>query len=126
MLNFLLSFCPSIGTIFMRKDFARRTVRFLTSLDFLAFAFYDDSENSAIHLYSTCYAFLISLLLVTPVCKYFIVEQILKKIKHAGFKISAQKEISLTKELASQFYGEHEGKDFFNGLTDYMSRYLFI
>ncbi len=49
-------------------------------------------------------------------------EQIVDTIQQSGFKISAQKEINLTKELAAQFYKEHEGKEFFNGLTDYMSR----
>eukprot|EP00794_Sanderia_malayensis_P017266 gene17266-18990_t len=48
-------------------------------------------------------------------------EEILENIRQAGFKISAQKEINLTKDLASQFYKEHEGKEFFDGLTDYMS-----
>jgi len=48
-------------------------------------------------------------------------EEIVEQIKQAGFKISAQKEISLSKELASQFYEEHQGKEFFDGLTDYMS-----
>ncbi|XP_065051819.1 thioredoxin domain-containing protein 3 homolog isoform X2 [Rhopilema esculentum] len=48
-------------------------------------------------------------------------EEILKKIEEAGFKISAQKEVHLTKDLAAQFYKEHEGKEFYDGLTDYMS-----
>ena len=46
------------------------------------------------------------------------------KIEEAGFKISAQKEVHLTKDLAAQFYKEHEGKEFYDGLTDYMSRYF--
>ena len=50
-------------------------------------------------------------------------DTIVQKIKEAGFKIQLEKEVHLTKDLASQFYQEHEGKDFFNGLTDYMSRY---
>ena len=48
----------------------------------------------------------------------------IKKIQEAGFKISAQKEVNLTKELASTFYSEHDGKEFFDSLTNYMSRYL--
>ncbi|XP_032239507.2 thioredoxin domain-containing protein 3 homolog isoform X3 [Nematostella vectensis] len=48
-------------------------------------------------------------------------ELIKQRIKEAGFKIQLQKEVTLSKELASQFYHEHEGKDFFEGLTDYMS-----
>ncbi|XP_028393484.1 thioredoxin domain-containing protein 3 homolog isoform X2 [Dendronephthya gigantea] len=48
-------------------------------------------------------------------------EQIVDRIKEAGFRIISRKDVGLTKELAGQFYHEHEGKDFFNGLTDYMS-----
>ena len=46
----------------------------------------------------------------------------MQRIKEAGFGISLQKEVTLTKELAQQFYHEHEGKEFFSGLTDYMTR----
>ncbi|XP_066915597.1 thioredoxin domain-containing protein 3 homolog isoform X3 [Clytia hemisphaerica] len=48
-------------------------------------------------------------------------ELIMSKIKEAGFKISAHKEVTLTKDLASMFYKEHEGKDFFSSLTDFMA-----
>ena len=51
-------------------------------------------------------------------------EEVLQKIKEAGFKIQFEKEVTLTKELASQFYQEHQGKDFYEHLTDYMSRYV--
>lgn len=47
----------------------------------------------------------------------------MQRIKEAGFKIQFEKEVTLTKDVASQFYQEHEGKDFFEGLTDYMARY---
>ena len=46
----------------------------------------------------------------------------MQRIKEAGFKIQFEKEVTLTKDLASQFYHEHEGKDFFEGLTDHMTR----
>lgn len=49
-------------------------------------------------------------------------EEVIQHIKEAGFKIQFEKEVNLTKDLASQFYHEHEGKDFFDGLTDHMSR----
>ena len=49
-------------------------------------------------------------------------EEVIQKIKEAGFKIQFEKEVTLTKELASQFYQEHQGKDFYEHLTDYMSR----
>lgn len=57
-------------------------------------------------------------------CFHFVTDKIVDRIKEAGFRIISRKDVGLTKELASQFYQEHEGKDFFNGLTDYMSRYL--
>ena len=48
----------------------------------------------------------------------------IQRIKEAGFKIQIEKEVSLTKELAAQFYHEHEGKEFYDGLTDHMARYI--
>lgn len=33
-----------------------------------------------------------------------------------------QKELTLTKEQAEEFYKEHEGKDFYDSLTTHMSR----
>lgn len=53
-------------------------------------------------------------------------ELIMKKIKEAGFKISAHKEVTLNKELASMFYKEHEGKEFFDSLTNFMARFSFL
>lgn len=52
-------------------------------------------------------------------------EDVIQRIKEAGFKIQFEKEVTLTKELASQFYREHDGKEFFEGLTDHMSRYIY-
>lgn len=51
-------------------------------------------------------------------------DSILKKIKEAGFDIAYEKELTLTKEQAGEFYREHEGKDFFDSLTTHMSRYV--
>lgn len=48
-------------------------------------------------------------------------DAIINKIKESGFRIISRKNVGLSKELATQFYHEHDGKDFFNGLTDYMS-----
>ena len=50
----------------------------------------------------------------------------IQRIKEAGFKIQIEKEVSLTKELAAQFYHEHEGKEFYDGLTDHMARYIHL
>ena len=45
------------------------------------------------------------------------------KIKEAGFKVSLSKETTLTKEMAEQLYADHKGKQFFDELTDTMSRF---
>ena len=49
-------------------------------------------------------------------------EAILSKIQEAGFTVSLSKETHLTKEMAEQLYHEQKGKEFFNDLTDLMSR----
>lgn len=49
-------------------------------------------------------------------------DAILAKISEAGFEVAFQKELTLTKEQAEEFYKEHEGKDFFDSLTTHMSR----
>ena len=54
----------------------------------------------------------------------FPTDSILDKIKEAGFDIALQKELTLTKEQAGEFYKEHEGKDFYDSLTTHMSRYV--
>ena len=50
------------------------------------------------------------------------VEAILSKVQEAGFTVSLSKETHLTKEMAEQLYTEQRGKEFFNELTDMMSR----
>ena len=52
-------------------------------------------------------------------------DAILAKIHEAGFQVAMEKELSLTKEQAMQFYKEHEGKDFFDSLTTHMSRCVY-
>ena len=42
-------------------------------------------------------------------------------IENAGPKIIAQKMIKLSKEQASMFYAEHQGKPFFDNLVNFMS-----
>ena len=49
-------------------------------------------------------------------------EAILSKVQEAGFTVSLSKETHLTKEMAEQLYHEQKGKEFFNDLTDLMSR----
>lgn len=46
---------------------------------------------------------------------------ILAMINQAGFKISAIKSTRLSKEEAEKFYEMHRGKEFFDGLCNFMS-----
>ena len=38
-----------------------------------------------------------------------------------GVEIFAQKEVQLTKEMGEEFYAEHKGKPFYEGLVEYIS-----
>lgn len=49
-------------------------------------------------------------------------DNILDKIKEAGFQVSLTKETHLTKEMAEQLYSQQKGKEFYNDLTNIMSR----
>ena len=49
-------------------------------------------------------------------------DEILAKITEAGFKVAMQKEITLTKEQAEDFYKEHKEESYFEELTTRMSR----
>lgn len=48
-------------------------------------------------------------------------EMIYNQIRSSGFHIAAQKETTLTKEVAEQFYSEHKEKEFFGELTEFMT-----
>lgn len=48
-------------------------------------------------------------------------EEIMDKIREAGFRIAARKETEIPRELAEQLYKGQEGKDFFNDLVDHMT-----
>ncbi|NWW27477.1 TXND3 protein, partial [Falcunculus frontatus] len=48
-------------------------------------------------------------------------DEIMKKVKEAGFSISRVKEQALTREMAAQFYKDHKGKPFFEQLVDCMT-----
>jgi len=48
-------------------------------------------------------------------------EEILKDVEHRGFKILFQKEYQFSEELARNFYSEHDGKSFFEGLIRQMT-----
>ena len=43
------------------------------------------------------------------------------EIEAAGLRIVAQKRVKMTREQAERFYGEHEGKPFFEELVSFMS-----
>ncbi|NXS09687.1 TXND3 protein, partial [Neodrepanis coruscans] len=49
-------------------------------------------------------------------------DEIMKKVKDAGFSISKIKEEALTREMAAQFYKDHEGKPFFEELVSCMTQ----
>lgn len=65
-------------------------------------------------LASTPFQSRLSLLVTLP-------DDILQKVKDAGFTISKIKEESLTREMAAQFYEDHEGKPFFEDLLSCMT-----
>nr|XP_038030027.1 thioredoxin domain-containing protein 3 [Anas platyrhynchos] len=48
-------------------------------------------------------------------------DDIMQKVKDAGFTISKIKEKALTREMATQFYKDHEGKPFFEELVARMT-----
>lgn len=45
---------------------------------------------------------------------------IIQIIEEKGFRVAAMKKTQFSKDQAMAFYGEHQGKDFFEGLTDFM------
>lgn len=49
-------------------------------------------------------------------------DEILEKIKEAGFQIALQRTVQLTKQQAEDFYSEHVGQPYFEELTNDMSR----
>jgi nucleoside diphosphate kinase len=50
------------------------------------------------------------------------VEDIMSRIREAGFLVVVEREIQMTKEMAQEFYKEHAGKGFYEELTGWMSR----
>ncbi|KAG5454464.1 Thioredoxin domain-containing protein 3 [Clonorchis sinensis] len=48
-------------------------------------------------------------------------DSILEKIKEAGFVVASQKEVTLSKEQAEDYYKEHRGETYFGELTTMMS-----
>ncbi|MDV7105299.1 nucleoside-diphosphate kinase [Vibrio sp. TH_r3] len=50
-----------------------------------------------------------------------LIGEIYNRIEKAGLNIIAAKMLHLTDEQASGFYAEHEGKEFFSGLKEFMT-----
>jgi len=48
-------------------------------------------------------------------------DSIISEISKNGFTIAASKEFRFSKEQAEQFYGEHKGKSFYDGLISFMT-----
>lgn len=49
-------------------------------------------------------------------------QDIIQKIREAGFDIVQEKRVSLSREQAQLFYREHEARPFYSELTEWMSR----
>jgi nucleoside-diphosphate kinase len=50
-----------------------------------------------------------------------IIGEVIKRLESNDFKIMAMKMVHLTKKQAEGFYAVHQGKPFFESLTDFMS-----
>ena len=48
-------------------------------------------------------------------------DEIIVKIKEGGFNLVKGKELNLSREKMEEFYSEHKGKPFFEGLIDFMT-----
>uniref|UniRef100_A0A8W8L7M3 Nucleoside diphosphate kinase-like domain-containing protein n=1 Tax=Magallana gigas TaxID=29159 RepID=A0A8W8L7M3_MAGGI len=48
-------------------------------------------------------------------------DEIIDRIHESGFRIAAQKETNLTRELAEEFYAEHKGKEYYDDLVEHMT-----
>ncbi|XP_042673343.1 thioredoxin domain-containing protein 3 [Centrocercus urophasianus] len=62
-----------------------------------------------------------TLALIKPAAAKNHKDEIMQKVKDAGFTISKVKEEALTREMATQFYKDHEGKPFFEELVACMT-----
>ena len=50
-----------------------------------------------------------------------LIGEVVKRIEESGLKVVAMKMIKMTKEQAKGFYKVHEGKPFYESVTDFMS-----
>ena len=54
---------------------------------------------------------------------FILTDEIMQRIREAGFHIAARKETSLTEEVAKQFYEEQDGKEYYEDLVNHMTRF---
>jgi len=60
--------------------------------------------------------------MVKPDCvQRRLVGEVIKRFENAGMKIVAMKFMSMTRELAEKHYAVHKGKDFYDGLLEYIT-----
>ena len=59
--------------------------------------------------------------IVIMYCVSCLSEEILAKIKEAGFTVALSKELTLTKEQAAEFYKEQSDKEYYDSLCTHMS-----
>lgn len=50
-----------------------------------------------------------------------LIGEIIARFERKGLRISALKQMELTRETAERHYGEHEGKDFYEPLVDFIT-----
>ena len=63
-----------------------------------------------------------TLILVKPVAyRRALTGEIITRFERKGLRICALKRMELTRRLAEQHYGEHEGKPFFEPLVDFIT-----
>ncbi|PEN13778.1 nucleoside-diphosphate kinase [Longibacter salinarum] len=63
-----------------------------------------------------------TLAILKPDCvRKDLIGEVLRRIQEAGFSVCALKMVNMTKAEAEGFYAVHEGKPFFDELTDFMS-----
>ncbi len=63
-----------------------------------------------------------TLAILKPDCvRKHLIGTVLSRIQEAGFNVCALKMVNMTKAEAEGFYAVHEGKAFFDELTDFMS-----
>lgn len=63
-----------------------------------------------------------TLAILKPDCvRKNLIGEVIARIEKAGFKIIAVKKVRLTKETAGEFYAVHKGKQFYDGLVEFMS-----